>query len=257
MTIDEQTETCLINVEDIAYYGAYLTDLNIPAGLRTNTRFLEIDGTDTNDAYSQNIREKTITIECDIGDCSLLDSTNQLRELTKLLINDRDKYNRPIPKRVEFSHYPDLYWEYIIEDTIDDAINISSYQLKIELTIPSGTAFKSEDTIVNNSGYVNGLAAVNPILTVKPTGNTIVITEEETQQKFIITYSNYADDDLYIIDCENRTVHLRKTNASDDNDDIDISSYADFNSDWFTLDNDFIFGVENGILQTVQYTERW
>ena len=255
--ITRQNIECSINGEDIAYYGAFITDLQIPSGLKTSTSFLSIDGTDTNDAYRQNIREKTITIECDIGDCNLLDSTNQLRELTRLIVNEKDKYNRPIPKRIEFSHYPDLYWEYIIEDTFDDSIDISTYELKIELTVPSGTAYTKKDTIVNNAGYVNGLSSVNPIIIVKPIGNTLTLTEDNTGQKFSITYSNYEDDDLYVIDCDNREVNLRKTNAVNDSDDIDISSYVDFNSDWFILDNDFVFNIVNGIIQTVQYTERW
>ena len=257
VTIDKQEVSCYINGEDIAYYGAFIQDVNIPAGLKTSTSFLTIDGTDTNDAYRQNIREKEIEVTLEIGDCTLLDSTNQLQELTQLIVNDKDQYNRPIPKRVEFSHYPNLYWEYIIEDTFTTDIDISTYELKIKLTIPSGTAYKSEDTIVYNSGYVHGLASVNPLITIKPTGTHITLTETETGQDWHITYTEYNDEDIYIIDCENRTVTQRPQNSTTENDDTDITSYVDFNSDWFTLDNNFVFDSENCIIQSVQYTERW
>ena len=257
VTITKQEVSCYINGEDIAYYGAFIQDVTIPAGLKTSTSFLTIDGTDTNDAYRQNIREKEIEVTLEIGDCTLLDSTNQLQELTQLIVNDKDQYNRPIPKRVEFSHYPNLYWEYIIEDTFTTDIDISTYELKIKLTVPSGTAYKSEDTIVYNSGYVHGLASVNPIITIKPTGTHITLTETETGQDWHITYTEYTDEDIYIIDCENRTVTQRPQNSTTENDDTDITSYVDFNSDWFTLDNNFVFDSENCIIQSVQYTERW
>ena len=257
VTVTKQEVSCYINGEDISYYGAFIQDVNIPAGLKTSTSFLSIDGTDTNDAYRQNIKEKEIELTLEIGDCTLLDSTNQLQELTQLIVNDKDQYNRPIPKRIEFSHYPNLYWEYIIEDTFTTDINISTYELKVKLTVPSGTAYKSEDTIVYNSGYVHGLASVNPIITIKPTGTNITLTETETQQDWHITYNEYDDDTIYIIDCENRTVTERPQNSTDENDDTDITSYVDFNSDWFTLDNNFAFDSENCIIQSIQYTERW
>ena len=257
VTITKQEVSCYINGEDIAYYGAFIQDVTIPAGLKTSTSFLTIDGTDTNDAYRQNIREKEIEVTLEIGDCTLLDSTNQLQELTQLIVNDKDQYNRPIPKRVEFSHYPNLYWEYIIEDTFTTDIGISTYELKIKLTVPSGTAYKSEDTIVYNSGYVHGLASVNPIITIKPTSTHITLTETETGQDWHITYNEYTDEDIYIIDCENRTVTQRPQNSTTENEDTDITSYVDFNSDWFTLDNNFVFDSENCIIQSVQYTERW
>ena len=257
VTITKQEVSCYINGEDIAYYGAFIQDVNIPAGLKTSTSFLTIDGTDTNDAYRQNIREKEIEITLEIGDCTLLDSTNQLQELTQLILNDKDQYNRPIPKRIEFSHYPNLYWEYIIEDTFTTDIDISTYELKIKLTVPSGTAYKTEDTIVYNSGYVHGLASVNPVITIKPTGTHITLTETETGQDWHITYNEYDDDTIYIIDCENRTVTERPQDSTTENEDTDITSYVDFNSDWFTLDNNFAFDSENCIIQSIQYTERW
>ena len=257
ISIEKQVVSCYIDGEDLAFYGAFITDLNVPAGLKTSTSLLGIDGTDTNYAYRQNVREKEITLKLDVGDCNLLDSTNQLKQLTQLIVNEKDQYNRPIPKKIQFSNYPDLYWEYIIVDSFDTDLDISTYSLDVKLTVPSGTAFNVNDTMVNNAGYVQGLVSVNPIITIKPLATTVTLTEEESNQKFIISYSEYEEDDLYIIDCENRTVNIRKTNAANDNDDVDISSYVDFNSDWFVINNDFLFNGLNCMIQTVQYTERW
>ena len=52
-----------------------------------------------------------------------------------VLMTHRDEYNKPIPKRIEFSNYPDVYWEYILEDTFDAEIEISDYTVKAKLVV--------------------------------------------------------------------------------------------------------------------------
>ncbi len=115
-TVEKQEITIKVEDEDIAYYGAFIETVTIPEGLNTDTSFLSIDGTDTNDAYRQNIREKKITIEFNLSNCELQTSTDMLRQLTKLFVNEKDQYNRPIPKRIQFSHYPNDYFEYIMAE---------------------------------------------------------------------------------------------------------------------------------------------
>ena len=251
----EQKEYCTIDGEDIRYYGAFITDIDIPAGLETDTSFLSIDGTDTNDAYMQNIREKTIKMELEIGDnCNLTEATDTLRQLTQLLLPRRDEFNRPIPKRITFSFQPDIYYEYIIKDTFDNPIEISSYSVKVKLTIPSGTAYKTNTTLTNTTGYVQGLAKVNPLISFKPTGNSIEITETVSGQKFTIHYPEETSE-IMVIDCENRRLYLQ--NDEDSTEHEDITRYVDFNSDWFHLQGEYIFTATNAYIRTVEYTERW
>ena len=255
-TVSTQNVKCYIDNEDIAYYGAFITDLKIPEGLETDTNYLSVDGTDTNDAYRQNIREKEITIEIDIGDtCDITQNTNSLREFTKLLVNDRDEYNRPIPKRIEFSHYPDVYWEYIIEETINTELDINTYHIKAKLTIPAGTSYDRTDTTTSSSGYINGIASINPIVTVTPTSEVIEITETISNQKFNIGYTGDWNGKLLEIHTHDRKVYLRTD--EDDTTPTDLTSYVDYNSDWFSLKGEYTFEGTNCVIRTVTFSERW
>ena len=252
-TVEKQEITIRVEDEDIAYYGAFIETVKIPEGLNTNTSFLSIDGTDTNDAYRQNIREKTITIEFNLSNCELQTSTDMLRQLTKLFVNEKDQYNRPIPKRIQFSHYPNDYFEYIMEEPFDVDTDITDYTIKAQLTVPSGTSYSLYDTVTNTTGNANGLAAVNPIITVRPSDVNIQITESNTGQTFNIAYTGDWNDHTVEIDCEDRKVYLIK--GEDER--IDISKYADYNSDWFRLDGEYEFSSVNCTILSVIFNERW
>ena len=253
--VTSQRDFAYINGEDIRYYGAFVSDIDIPAGLKMSTSFLNVDGTDTNDAYRQNIREKEITLELEIGDnCDLEMATNSLRQLTQLILNKRDKYNRPIPKTISFSFMPDVYFEYIVEDTFDNPIEISSYNIKVKLTVPSGTAYKKNATTTNTTGYVQGLAKVNPIISIKPTGTEIEVKETQTNQKWNITLPE-TPEGIIVIDTENRKAYTQTD--EDSTDQTDISKYVDFNSDWFILQDEYTFTSNNAYIRSVTYTERW
>jgi hypothetical protein len=252
-TVEKQEITIKVEDEDIAYYGAFIETVTIPEGLNTDTSFLSIDGTDTNDAYRQNIREKTITIEFNLSNCELQTSTDMLRQLTKLFVNEKDQYNRPIPKRIQFSHYPNDYFEYIMEEPFDVNTEITDYTIKAQLTVPSGTSYSLYDTVTNTTGNANGLAAVNPIITVRPSDVNIQITESNTGQVFNIAYTGDWNDHTVEIDCEDRKVYLIK--GEDER--IDISKYADYNSDWFRLDGEYEFSSVNCTILSVIFNERW
>lgn len=252
-TVEKQEITIKVDDEDIAYYGAFIETVKIPEGLNTDTSFLSIDGTDTNDAYRQNIREKTITIEFNLSNCELQTSTDMLRQLTKLFVNEKDQYNRPIPKRIQFSHYPNDYFEYIMEEPFDVNTEITDYTIKAQLTVPSGTSYSLYDTVTNTTGNANGLAAVNPIITVRPSDINLQITESNSGQVFNIAYTGDWNDHTVEIDCEDRKVYLIK--GEDER--IDISKYADYNSDWFRLDGEYEFSSVNCTILSVIFNERW
>ena len=254
--ISEQKDYCYINGEDIRYYGAFIQDIDIPAGLKTDTKFLDVDGTDINDPYRQNIREKEITIEFEIGDnCDLQEATDNLRQVTQLLVNERDEYNRPIPKQIRFSFMPDVYFDYIIEDTFDNPIEISSYNIKAKLTVPSGTSYKTQSTTTNTTGNVQGLAKVNPVISIKPTGTEIEVTEQNSGQKFTIHYPENTTDEIIVIDTASRRCYLQSDEDSTER--TDITNYVDFNSDWIVLQGAYVFTGTNCYIRTVTYTERW
>ena len=253
--IETQSITVKIDGEDLSYYGAFIETVNLPEGLETDTSFLTIDGTDTNDAYRQNIREKTIEIGFNISECDLKTSTDMLRQITKLFVNEKDQYNRPIPKRIEFSYYPEEYFEYIMTAPFTVTNEVSGYDVTAKLTIPAGTSYSKEDTVTNTVGYVQGLAAVNPIITIQPSDETIEINETLSGQSFNIGYTGDWNDKIVEIDCEDRKVYLKT--ADDDEAPIDISKYVDHNVDWFRLYGEYSFEGANCIIRTVTFNERW
>ena len=253
--LQEQLINVKVNGEDLSYYGAFIEDAQIPEGLDTDTSFLSIDGTDTNDAYRQNIREKTIELEMSIGECDLQTSTDMLRQLTKLLVNEKDEYNRPIPNTIEFSHYPDVYFEYIMTDTMDISTSAGAYTIKTKLTIPAGTAYSKQNTSTNITGFVQGIASVNPVISLKAQDNVITLQETVTGQKFTIGYDGDWTTGIIEIDCIERRVY-HKTNE-DDTEPTDLSKYVDFNSDWFNLHGEYNFNATGCTVRKVEFTERW
>ena len=244
-----------VNGDDLSYYGCFIEDVVIPEGLETDTSFLTIDGTDTNDAYRQNIREKTIELSFSIGECDLGTSTDMLRQVTKVLVNDKDSYNRPIPNRIEFSHYPDVYFEYIMKEAMDISQQNGAYDVKAKLVIPAGTAYSKEVSTTNITGYVQGLAAVSPMISFKPQSTVIEINELISSQRFSMGYGGDWQSKVVVLDCENRIAWLKSN--EDDTEAIDISAYVDFNSDWFALKGEYSFSGTNCVIRTVEYTERW
>ena len=255
--IEGQNVRTYINGEDLSYYGVFLTDLKIPEGLKTDTDYINVNGTDVNDPFRQNIKEKTIEIDFEIGDnCDLEGSTNRLRALTKLLVNERDQYNRPIPKRLEFSHYPDVFWEYILEDTLTTDLDINTYSVKAKLVVPAGTSYDKVATKTNTVGYINGLAHIRPVIQFKPNSQHISLKETITEQEFQMSYPlDEWTGKVVEVDCDNRIVLLK--NDDDDDTGTDITAYTDFNSDWFTILGEYDFTSDGCAIISVAYQERW
>ena len=259
MEVPSNIVTCKVEGENVAYYGMFLEDVTIPEGLVTDTKYLEIDGTDTNDAYRMNIRAKEIEITFNVQGCDLTETTNLIRSLAKLFVNERDELNRPIPKRIEFSHYPDVYFEYIMEEPFDSDVTSADYDSKVKLVIPSGTSFSKEDVISGTHGINKGLAKVNPIITFIPQGDEVEITESVSGQKLKLTYNNWTTENTVEIDCINRTVTILdyENPSTGETEELDITESRDFDSDWFYLSDEYSFEEDNCIIQTVQFTERW
>lgn len=252
--LQEQEVVVLVNGEDLRHYGAVLIDREIEEGLKTDTDFLNIKGTDTNVPYRQNIREKYINIELRLGSCDLQTSSSMLRQLTYFLLNDRDKYDRPIPNIIEFSDYDDVYFEYLIEDTLDVSRTLGYYIVKAKLTIPAGTAYANEQTVTNITGFVQGIAAINPVITFKPQAETIVIKELISGQEFNMGYAGDWQNGIVEINCEDHVALLKS--SEEDTNPIDISNSVDFNADWFSLFGEYSFSAGGCVIRTVEFTER-
>jgi hypothetical protein len=130
-----------------------------------------------------------------------------------------------------------------------------AYDVKAKLVIPAGTAYSKEVSTTNITGYVQGLAAVSPLISFKPQSTVIEINELVSSQRFSMGYSGDWQSKVVVLDCENRIAWLKSN--EDDTEAIDISAYVDFNSDWFALKGEYSFSGTNCVIRTVEYTERW
>lgn len=253
--VDDAPVHVFIDGADTRFFDLFLRNIELPEGLETDTKYLEIDGTDSHDSYRQNIDRKEIKLTFDVINCDINTTSEILRTVTSLFQNKRDRLNRPILKTLELSNYPDIFWEYVMVEAFETDIDVANATIEIKLIIPSGTAYTKEDSITNTTGSVSGLAKVNPIITVVPTGETIEIYEIRTGQKFNLSYTNWTTNHLVEIDCINRIV-LLKTEPGDTAP-INITSYVDMNVDWFVLHGDYEFTSTNAMIQTVVTNERW
>lgn len=249
----------IVENENVRHLGMFVNKVKIPEGLKTDTKHLTIDGTDTNNAYRMNIQPKEIEIDFSVRGCNLLETTELLRQLAKLFVNERDELNNPIEKRIEFSTYPDVYFMYIMEDPFDVDPQITDYNSKVKLTIPSGTAFAKEETITGAIGVNKGITKVNPIITIIPTGDVVEIIESVNNQKFKISYTDWSVANTVEIDCINRKITILdyinpETNTPEEK---DISFAGDLNNDWFTINKEYNFNGDNCIIQTVSFTEKY
>ena len=104
-------------------------------------------------------------------------------------------------------------------------------------------------------GMTKSLVWLGRIIQIEPTENTIAVIEKNTEQKFEMGYSGDWYNKIVEIDCEDRIVWLMEN--EDDEDPINLSSYVDFNSDWFVLLGEYEFEGINCAIRTIDYTERW
>ena len=255
-TVQKQAVTVFIEGQNLAYYGAFVTDLAIPTGMKTDTDYINIKGTDVNDPYVQVVREKEIQLELDVSEtCDLSTNTNLLQDLSNLILTERDEYNRPIPKRLETSYRPDVYFEYITTDDFDNSIDIADYTMKVKLIVPAGTAYSKEDVVTGSVGISRGLTPVEPLILIKPSGEDVEIKDEVTNQKFNFNFPAEWEDRLVEIDCPSKRLFLLESELDDEP--VDITSNVDLNADWFVLKGEYNFTSINASIKTVTFTERW
>lgn len=245
----------IVEGENMRNYGMFIRDIKLRPGIKYDAKYFEVDGSDINSPSRMNIDMKEAEIEFRIIGCNLQETTALLREIAKILNNDRDELNQPIPKRVEFSHIPDFYYNYVLEDPIDDDIKTTNYSLKIKLTIYEGTSWATEDTITNTSGSNSGITKVNPVIQIIPLTETVEITENIHDQHFSMTNDDFKNTNVIEIDCADQKVYFKET---EDSEVEDITNLVDWDVDWFILyPGEFSFDGNNTcIIQNVIYTER-
>ncbi len=248
-----------VNGKDLRYYNMFLESVTVPAGTENEVKYLNVDGTDSTLAYRSNIQKKKITIKFIVGGCDLTETSLFMERIGRLFSNERDKFNKPILNSIEFSNYPDRVWYFLIEDAIDADVEFADYEGKIELIVPAGTSYNKNITITNAYGVNSSIAKINPEIYIVANDNEITITEENSQQKFII-HGEDLSGQLLRIDCANRKVY-KLTESSDVTGEYintDITDKVDFNSDWFIVYGEYNFSCNNTAnIQSVRFFERW
>jgi phage-related protein len=142
-----------------------------------------------------------------------------------------------------------------MKDSLDVDSEIGAYNIKAKLTIPSGTAYSKQSTTTNITGFVQGIAAINPTITFKPQTETITITESVSGQVFHMAYAGDWQSKVIEIDCEDRRVYVKED--EDDTTGTDITKYVDFDVDWFSLHGEYAFTGTGCVIRTVNFVERW
>jgi len=257
--IQESIIKAYVNGVDLRYYNIFIKNVKIPAGTNNDVKYLEVEGTDSNLAYRSNIQSKEIEIEFRIPGCDIVETSKLLERLAKLLSNERDKFNKPLLNTIEFNHFPDRIWYFLMEDAIDAEAEFVDYEGKIKLVIPAGTSFSKTPQITNASGTNDSIAKVNPEIRLVASQASFTINESVTDQKWELLSNNVVNaGDIIRLDCENRVAYKLTRNATTgDYDNTDITSYVDFNSDWFIIHQDYNFQCEGAMIQEVTFNERW
>lgn len=255
MKVDQQVVQCFINGEDTRWYGMFLKLPEIPKGLKMDAKYITNEGTDVNVPIKQNIQTSEIKLTFGVHGCTIFETSQLLNEITKLIVNERNSLDRPIPNIIEFSHFPGEHWEYICNETFDTEVEAVDYETTVKLEVPAGTSYSNIDSITGSKGVVKGVAKVNPIITVTNiTSDTVEIFESNTEQKFTLNYPfDVTKVNTVEINCIYRKVKLK---IDDDDTEIDITAYVDFNSDWFILQGRFSFTPSNCVVQSVRFNER-
>lgn len=246
-------------LEDVKYYGMFLTDVEIPGGTDTDTQYLQVSGTDTNNAYRMNLDKKEITLKFRIPSCNLTESSQKLKRIAKLFMNRRDDLNQPLPKRIEFSHYPNEYWEYVMEKSIDAAVKLTDYECSLTLTVPSGTSYSKELRSTNLVGSNDSLVKVSPIIKLTELSNNIDLSNNSDHWSINLPDSlNVSSDDFLEINCLTRKVYLHKY-LEDENYEVltGVEQYCDYGNDWFLLDGEYNFSCTGATVNSISFRERW
>lgn len=255
LTLKQNKVNMIVEGENMRYYGLFVRKINMNPGLKTKTKYIEVDGSDIHKPASMNIDKKEIEVEFRVVGCTIEETTALLREIAKKLTNNRDKLNQPIPKRVEFDHIPGFHFDYILENTIDEDPKTIGYESKLKLTIYDGTSWANQDTITNTVGSNLGICKVSPVIQFIPLSTTVEIIESVHNQKLSISNSQFTVNSIVELRCADQKAYMR-TNESDEL--IDITDSIDWDVDWFVLyPGEYSFET-NGtcIIQNVIHTER-
>lgn len=259
LEIDTNQYACFVDGEDTRVYGLLFNDIIIPEGITGTANFLDLKNRDNSLCTSLVVNKKEITLKFYILGHGLRNSTELLHQIGRLFTNNRDRYNRPIPKIIRFSHLPDRYFEFINEKGIDNNLIIHEYECSISLILPDGLAFREGLTSTGAIGVNNSLINVYPTIKISNISLTedIIITEirnsQGVQTMKISNPKNLIKESSVIeINCEQQQCFL----YNEIGEAVDITWLVDYNCTWFLLEHNYEFQCSNAKIESVTFQER-
>lgn len=255
LDLKENKVNMIVDGENMRYYGFFVQKATLNPGLKSKTKYVEVDGSDLHEPASMNIDKKEIEVEFRVVGCTIEETTALLRQIAKKLTNKRTKLNKPIPKRVEFTHVPDFHFDYVLETPIDEDPKTVGYESKLKLVVYDGTSWANTDTVTNTVGSNMGITKVPPIIQFMPLSENVEIIESVHDQKLAISNPEFDQNCIVELRCADKKAYMRTTESDEL---INITDCVDWDADWFVLyPGEYSFeGNGTCIIQNVVYTER-
>lgn len=238
-------------------YGIYFTDFDYNVGTENNLHMYQVPGTDDTIPYRMNVTSKDISLEISLDDCDIKETAYLVDKVVKLFTNVRSKLtNKPEPKSIIFDIMPDRRFWWIRKDSIESDWGAGTFDGKIKLVIPSGTAQSIAKTVTGSSGANNGTVAVTPVVkAICNSTDDLYITERYRDQSVII--KNEGDIKIGdIITIYNEQPH-KVTLKSNSTAEKDITHLVDYSTTWFSLHKEYKFESDNCIITSVEFYEEW
>ena len=260
-TIDEDTGKTVEKWISSRYYNMSLRNAEGVLGANNDVSYYQVPGSDKTIPYLSNIVSKDLDLEFSIGNCSIEEATIFLQRVGNLFSNRRDEFDKPYLNKIKFSHIPDIFYEFILENRIKEKIETGIYKCTVSLNIPSGTAYSIEESVTVSQGANSGIAKVSPVIQLLALEDTVDLTERKTGQNLNIITTGTNDitpNDYIIIDCENMKVTKNTLEEDGTFTTVDITDHVDFDSKWFSIIGEYDFDAgETALVQNVRFRERW
>ena len=239
------------------YFSIKWNNGTIPQGANFDVNTLIIKGGDGETNTGAYIRNKVIQIDFTFDSDTFQDLQTLKNIVIDYLTPQRDRTNQFIPKRIVFDHEPNIYYEYILDDTIEMVPDGNSYKCSAKLIIEKGLATSVLPVTNTQQGNIDSYTRISPIITImKQTDNlqeesyidkdpfgketkypvgSIVVKDSITKQTVILS-GNYIQGDkiqgpgsrselkdgtIIRIDSENYEVHFLEKNETDENDTLE------------------------------------
>lgn len=230
-------------------YGIFFQSVENNQGLTNNTTYKQLSHSDKITPTNSILASKTIKLGFSIPGQTVEEAQEYTSRVARYLATPKNHQNIPQTKEIIFDHLPNRKYNYLLDEAITTKLELTDAVCETTINIPDGVGRSTQQTVTAETGSIKGLKRVLPIITILPGADTIIITKnpgKSDEQSMTITYTGLTGTNL-IINNETHTITINGETLPLDN--------ISFNSQWFTIDNDYTFTIDNGTIQQIAYTE--